>query len=341
VRALDKPKASGKKKDTFIIDALAMLAAMAVLAWYYYGERALRLILFSALTALLMDWFGNSLLNNKQAADPLYALFTGAAIALLLPASSPYWLPVIGSSFAIIAAKLPFGGKDNLPFVPIAAGIAFLCISFPQMVFSYPAVEQGAEVAVYGSPSFAPSASIAEMLSKNNSIGVNVFGYLNILTGAIPSPMGTGSLLLMSGIALYMYLRNPKMFISGAGFIATCAIFAVLFPRVITGRRISLLMELSSGMLLFAAIFLVPQKTLRLKNPTHRLLYGMATGAVCMLLRYFGAYEEGVCFAVMLMNGVIAAMTSPRPVKSRKSPVLTEEKQTEDAVSSERSVAYE
>lgn len=339
MRALDKPKASDKKRETFIMDALAMLAAMAVLAWYYYGERALRLILFSALTALLLDWFGNSILNNKQAADPLYAVFTGAAIALLLPASSPYWLPVIGSSFAIIAAKLPFGSKDDLPFIPVAAGIAFLCISFPDMVFSYPAIHQGAEVAVYGSEGFTAATSIAQMLSKNNSINVSVIGYLNILTGAVPSPMGTGSLLLMAGIMLYMFLRNPKLFISSAGFIVTCAVFAVLFPRVITGRRISLLMEISSGMLLFTAIFLVPQKTLRLKSPTVRLFYGMGTGAVCMLLRYFGAYEESACFAVMIMNGVIAAMTAQRPAR-RKAKPLPDIDETEAAVS-ERGVAYE
>lgn len=71
-------------------------------------------------------------------------------------------------------------------------------------------------------------------------------------------------------------------------------------------------MEISAGMLVFTALFLLPNPATLPKTHLQRLLYGMAAGGICMLLRYFGAYEEGACFAVLLMNAVWPMATADK-----------------------------
>ena len=102
-------KNPAKKTRLLWLDVLAMLALPCVSAWYYYGTQALKLLAVSALSAVLCELFGGLLLRRKGSSlSDLSAIATGLMIALMLPASAPVWLPVCGSAFAILAAKLPF-----------------------------------------------------------------------------------------------------------------------------------------------------------------------------------------------------------------------------------------
>ena len=127
---------SEKAFRSYTISTLLMLIAPAVMAFYYYRWRVLLLLVVSISIAALCDAAGAALMRRKPGMDPLYAALTGAMIALLLPASAPLWLPAAGSAFAIVAAKLPFGSAEKTPFVPAAAGIAFLCVCWPELVFT-------------------------------------------------------------------------------------------------------------------------------------------------------------------------------------------------------------
>ncbi len=293
-----------KEFRSYTVSTLLMLIAPAVMAFYYYRWRALGLLAVSILTAVLCDALGTALMRRRPGIDTVYAALTGAMIALLLPASAPYWLPAAGSAFAIVAAKLPFGSAQKTPFVPAAAGIAFLCVCWPELVFTYPAVamEQPGQVLVTGSKDFVEGASFASMLRVHNSISGNILSYFNAVIGKVPGPMGATCMLVMFGVAIAFFMFHSSLWLSSAGFVAVCSVCSVLFPRILTGRKLSLTMEISAGMLVFTALFLLPNPATLPKTHLQRLIYGMAAGALCMLLRYFGAYEEGACFAVLLMN---------------------------------------
>lgn len=295
---------SEKEFRSYTVSTLLMLIAPAVMAFYYYRWRALSLLAVSVLTAVLCDALGTAMMRRKPGIDTVYAALTGAMIALLLPASAPYWLPAAGSAFAIVAAKLPFGSAQKTPFVPAAAGIAFLCVCWPELVFTYPviAADQTAPVVATGSPGFVEGASFASMLRVHNSIDGNILSYFNAVIGRVPGPMGATCMLVMFGTAIAFFIFHSSLWLSSAGFVAVCSVCAVLFSRILTGRKLSLTMEISAGMLVFTALFLLPNPAALPKSHLQRLIYGMAAGALCMLLRYFGAYEEGACFAVLLMN---------------------------------------
>ena len=111
-----------KKARSLQLDMLAMLALPALSSWYFYGIGAIKLIFVCVITCVLCEFFGRRLLRQPDTVGDLSAVVTGVVIALMLPANAPLWLPVIGGVFATVAAKLPFGSVEKLPFSPAAAG---------------------------------------------------------------------------------------------------------------------------------------------------------------------------------------------------------------------------
>lgn len=312
---------SEKAFRSYTISTLLMLIAPAVMAFYYYRWRAACLLAVSILTAALLDAVGTALMRRKPGMDTLYAALTGAMIALLLPASAPLWLPAAGSAFAIVAAKLPFGSAEKTPFVPAAAGIAFLCVCWPELVFTYPVIDSSLPTVVTGSAGFVEGTSFASMLKVHHSIDGNILSYFNAVIGKVPGPMGATCMLVMFGTAIAFFIFHSSLWLSSAGFVAVCSVCAVLFPRILTGRKLSLTMEISAGMLVFTSLFILPNPATLPKTHLRRLIYGMAAGGICMLLRYFGAYEEGACFAVLLMNAarpMVDGLMQGRKEKQKK-----------------------
>lgn len=290
----------------YMADMLIMSAAPAAVSVYYYGWRAVILIAISAITAVVCEYLACAITKKENTVSDLSALFTGVIIALMLPVSVPLWMPMVGSAFAILVAKLPFGSTAKTPFVPAAAGLAFLIICWPSAMFKFPA--PGAEVLAASDPLFSAETSLAGMLKTGNSLSPDWFNYFDVFVGMIPGAMGTTSMLVCVALAIYLFIRYPDRWISSAGFVAVCAFCAVVFPRVMSGRKMSLVMEIASGMLLFCAIFLITDPATQPASLISKLLYGMSAGALCMLIRYVGPYEDGSVFAVLLINAVWPAL---------------------------------
>ena len=298
-----------KQAQKNFLNMLVMLAAPAAIAWYYYGFRSLLLIAVCIGSAAVCDIIGSLLIKNKK--KTLYdfsAVFTGAVIAMMLPASFPFALAAAGCAFAVIVMKLPFGGTKSAPFMPAAGGFAFMCVCWPEKVFDYPAISAQFKLLSSAVATGMPGTSLAGMLHAGNSMRINSVSLLNFVTGNFPGPMGTGCILVLIAAAVYFLFTRPGVLLNSLGMVVSCGIFALLFPRIIIGsdafigRLSSAVFELCSGSLVFAALFILTDNAASPQKPLHRLLYGALTGTLCMLLRCFGVFEEGVCFAVLLSN---------------------------------------
>ena len=283
-------KSTEKQTRLFWLDMLAMLALPCVSAWYFYGGQALKLLAVSVLSAVVCELFGCIILKTRISVGDLSAVATGLMIALMLPASAPVWLPACGSAFAIVVAKLPFGRVERLPFSPAAAGMAFLTVCFPQLVFAYPKVS---------STLSGTGVSLAAMLAHNTSLSLGSVRAIDMLTGNFPGPMGASCILVLLGSAIYMLIRRTKLFISAAGFLTGGALVALCLPRV-ASLLPSVVMELCAGTMLFAALFLITEPGAQPERPLRQLLFGFFGGALCLIMRRFGAFEESACFAVLL-----------------------------------------
>lgn len=289
-----------RQTRSHMLDMLIMMVPLAIMAVVNYGARPLAIMALSVLSAVAIERIGYALMRRPSELGDFSAVFTGMAIALVMPASAPLWLPVAGVAFAIIVAKLPFGPASRAPLIPAAAGIAFLTVCWGDLFFTYPVVSTG--VAVTGSESFREGVSLAAMLRVGDSGAPTLLNFFNIISGGMAGPMGTTCTIALFGAAVYLFIRHPERIIAPAAFVAVCSMCAIVFPRVMSGRKASLTMEIASGMLVFAALFFMSDPATAPKKPLSKLIYGLAGGALCMLLRYFGAYEEGACFAVLLMN---------------------------------------
>jgi len=300
-----KVKEENKQVRAYMTDMLVMLSATMIIAVFHYGFRCLLMVATSIIAAVLCESCVDlAKKRTPQRIGDLSAVFTGAAIALMLPASAPMWLAPIGSIFAIAVAKLPFGNAKTSLFVPAAAGFAFLSLSYRELVFTYPSVNFDMSGIVTGEEGFISGISVANMLSQKTSIGTGIINVIDLFIGRVAGPVGTSCIFVMFGLFLYMLIRRSSEWITSASFLAACSILAVIFPRVLTGRSISLVMELSSGMLFFAAIFFISDPVTSPKDQLSRVLYGFAGGLLTMIFRYFGAFEEGVCFVIIIMNAL-------------------------------------
>jgi len=299
-----KTKLSGEQQPRqYYLGLIFMLAAPAAMARYYYGSRALLLLGACIAGAVLSDLIGSSIVKTRTKSPyDFSAVFTDAAIALMLPASFPFALAAIGGAFAVIVAKLPFGDAQNAPFVPAAAGFAFLSVCWPAEVFNYPGLSSSFEWLSFTTAPGIEGTSLASMLQVGNAVIINPISFFNLITGNYPGPMGTGVIVVLLACGVYYLFTKPSALLNSLGFIASTAAIAILFPRVGTGLLSSLILELCSGTLIFAALFLITDNASSPKKWLHRFAYGFLTGMLCMALRHFGVFEEGVCFAILLAN---------------------------------------
>ena len=276
-------------------DYLLMLTVPCVAAYYFYGVRALLVVAASVAAAVITDALAGLIINKKVDISDLNSIFTGAAIALMMPASVPYYVAVFASVFAVAVVKVPFGGSMKAPFVPAAAGFAFASVCFKEQVFAF---AEGNGGKLFG------ATSLGSMLMNGRAVYVGTASVFDIIGGNVAGPMGTGCALLMVACAFYLLIRRPKALISSVSFVAACIAVIYFFPRVVASFRTNLVPELCSGSLLFAAVFLVTDPSTLPCKTANKIIYGAVCGFICMAMRRMGAYEETVCFAVLLANAL-------------------------------------
>ena len=325
-----------KQTKKYSIDTLLMLSPLITMSWYYYGERALRLVALSVLVAVLTEAVGGFIIRKKSTIADFDAFTIGVIIPLLLPASSPIWFVLVGTFFAIAIVKLPFGNARSVPFDPTSAAIAFLTLCSGAYTFGYPVVAKITGDMIIGEAGFLRGTSIAAMLFESNSIGTNLISFLDLWVGNYVGPMGATCGFALLGVFFGMLLRRRKALVTSVSFFVAVIVFAIIFPRVLTGVVASATMEISSGMLIFAALFLVTNPAILPKETMPRVAYGFSAGAVCMLVRYFGVFEEGVCFAILFVNAI-----SPVFDKIKTPSFLIKKKSNSDKKENEEALAGE
>ena len=302
----EKLNMENKAVRSYMIDMVIMLVIVAVVAVYTYGIRTVQILAFTLLATIATEAIGYIVFMRKKPERllDLSAVFTALAIALAVPASAPLWMAPVGGIFAIAIAKLPFGNATTTPFVPAAVGIAFLSVSYPDLMFTYPSLSIGTLGVATNQTGFISGTSLAQMLDQSKSIGTTILNILDVFVGRVTGPMGASCFILMLGTFVYMLIRRHPGFITTASFIAACSLMSVMFPRVLTGRTYSLLMELASGLLFFAAVFFISDPVTSPKNQLGKVLYGLCAGVMTMVFRYIGAIESSVCFVVLIMNAI-------------------------------------
>ncbi len=289
------------KSSRIFGDYLVMLAAPCFVAAWYHGAQFLSVAAVSIITALACDFGAKAILGKSFHLRDFSNIFIGIAIALMLPAGIPLYVPATAAAFAVLAVKIPFGGALHAPFVPAAAAFAFISVCFKDTVFDYGANSEGK---LFG------AESLGSMLMKGKSVHISAANVFDIIAGNVAGPMGTGCGILMLACCVYLFVRRRKALLATLGFVAACAVYAVAFPRINASAITSIVLELSAGSLMFAGVFLLTDHATLPHSGINRVIYGAVCGILCMAMRGAGVFEETVCFAILLANGLRPVLDS-------------------------------
>jgi Na+-translocating ferredoxin:NAD+ oxidoreductase subunit D len=232
------------------------------------------------------------------------ALLTGLLLAFCLPANIPFWMVMIGALAAVGIGKMTFGGLGNNIFNPALVGRVFLFISFPVAMTAWPEPGQWMHYtdAVTGA---TPLGLMKEGLATKTvgEIMTEVPSFLHLLVGKTMGSAGeVSALALLLGMAYMMYRRIISWHIP-ITILATVALFSGILWLANPDRFASPLFHLLTGGLMLGAIYMATDYVTSPMTGRGMIVYGAGIGIVTVLIRDFGAYPEGVQFAILIFNG--------------------------------------
>lgn len=283
---------------------IALIPAVLV-ALYYFGLGAAIVIATSIIGCVAVEYLiTRFMLGQKPSIGNLSAVLTGLLLALNLPSNLPVWTVLIGCVVAIGIGKMAFGGLGCNIFNPALVGRVFLLLSFPVAMTTWPL--PGENLTAYTDAT--TGATVLGLLKQHIITPSDVC----LLDGAIGN-MG-GSLGEVSAIALiigfiYMLCMKVITWHIPVSIIATVALFSLC-----VGAPVGF--ELLSGGLMLGAIFMATDYVTSPMSHKGQLLYGVMIGIITLVIRLWGAYPEGMSFAILIMNGVTPLIN--RYMKPRK-----------------------
>lgn len=285
---------------------IAMMPTLAVALWTF-GLPALWTTLICVGACLLTEWVINHFMFHR----PLTltngsALVTGILLAFNLPCILPWWMAIIGSVVAIGIAKMSFGGLGCNIWNPALVGRVFLLISFPAAMTTWPTGVDSAynamagAVATTGASAAADASSGATLLHYLNTAHTSLSEY-NLLDMAIGHMNGSlgevGGIAILIGLVYMLVTRTISWHIPVA-VLASAAIFSWAFGG-------NPLLDIFAGGLLLGAVFMATDYVTSPMTHSGQLIYGFMIGFITIIIRRFGAYPEGVSFAILLMNSFV------------------------------------
>ena len=292
-------------------DVILMTLPLLAISTYLNGWRVPVLCLVAVLTAHLCDRVAALMRRREYDKSDVSSLAFVLIVTMLLPASVPYYVVVSTATITVLVAKHAFGGYGSYIFYPPAVGYAVAAVSWPDLVFRYPQPFTRLTVASTTEATLVSGAS--HTLAAGGLPNISIF---NLLLGNYAGPLGTTAVLVVLACATFLWMRKRLTLAVPVGFLVACAGIAYFFPRLggiglawpwqfVRYRLLIVLYELLSGALLFAAVFLINDPVTLPKSQLSRLVYGLLLGVATMMFRYYGAYDLGVCFAVLLMNAMV------------------------------------
>ena len=299
--------------QTIMRDVLIALTPALIGSVYFFGFRALLVTIVSAAACVFFEWLYCRLLKLHCKVYDLSAVVTGVLLSFVCPPTIPYWMIIVGDAFAIILVKMLFGGIGKNIVNPALAGRAFM-FSWPVAMSTW--VKVGFENAP-GILSTADAVTAATPLAAMHQgyIDPAAGSILDMFLGNVGGCIGeTSALLLLIGFAYLLYRKVITARIPLA-YIGTVAVLAFLFPQG-NDRITWMAAQLFGGGLMLGAIFMATDYVTSPITKLGQLVYGIGCGVLTILIRYFGGYNEGVSYAILIMNCCVVLLDRiGRPVK--------------------------
>jgi electron transport complex protein RnfD len=283
---------------------ISLLPALAVSIWFF-GIGMLIVTTVSVASCVLFEYLiSRYILKVNPSHLDGSAVLTGLLLAFCLPANIPFWMVMIGALAAVGIGKMTFGGLGNNIFNPALVGRVFLFISFPVAMTAWPEPGQWMSYtdAVTGA---TPLGLMKEGLAFRTvgEIMPEVPSFLNLLIGKSMGSAGEVSALALLLGMFYMMYRKIITWHIPFSILLTVALFTGILWLANPERFADPLFHLLTGGLMLGAIYMATDYVTSPMSGKGMIIYGVGIGIVTVLIRIFGAYPEGVQFAILIFNG--------------------------------------
>lgn len=278
-------------------DVLIALTPALLGSVYFFGLRALMVTLISAAACVFFEWAWCRLRKCDCKVHDLSAVVTGVLLAFVCPPTIPYWMIILGDLFAIVLVKMLFGGIGKNIVNPALAGRAFM-FSWPVAMSTWVRVGWENAAPLFSSVDVVTAAT---PLANMHQGTMPTDSLLDMFLGNVGGCIGeTSALLLLIGFA-YLLIRRVITARIPLAYLGTVAVLALLFPQgnnplAWAGA------QLFGGGLMLGAIFMATDYVTSPLTAMGQIVYGIGCGVLTVLIRYFGGYNEGVSYAILIMN---------------------------------------
>ena len=289
--------------QTIMRDVLIALTPALIGSVYFFGFRALSVTLVSALACLFFEWAWCRVLNKPQHINDLSCIVTGVLLAFVCPVTIPYWTIILGDFFAIIVVKMLFGGLGKNFVNPALAGRAFM-FSWPVLMSNWVKVGFENAAPVFGA---VDAVTAATPLAAMHQGQLPADTLRDLFLGNVGGCIGeTSAILLLIGFA-YLLWRKVITARIPLAYILTVAVLSFLFPQGHSGVT-WMGYQLFAGGLMLGAIFMATDYVTSPLTALGQIVYGIGCGVLTVLIRCFGGYNEGVSYAILVMNTCVVLL---------------------------------
>ena len=322
--ATSSPHIRGSERtQTIMLDVIIAMLPALIFACFNFGLRALCLTAVSVAGCMFFEWLYQKVMKKPSSVMDLSSVVTGMLLSFVCPVQMPYWMILIGDAFAIIIVKQLFGGIGKNFVNPALAGRAVLLASYAGTMTSWvdPAVNKAAafgsnvDIVTAATPLAYMKGPDAAAIAASFDQLKNTYGIDKMFLGQIGGSMGEVSALLLIVGGVYLIWRKVINWQTPVAYIGTVAVLTFLFPRAGTGVE-WMLYSLFGGGLMLGAFFMATDYVTSPVTKKGQLIFGVGCGVFTVLIRYFGSYNEGVCYSIMVMNLFVALIDKyTKPVR--------------------------
>jgi len=291
---------SNESIESIMRDVLIALTPAAVAGVIFFGLKALLVIILSIASCVFFEALYEKITKQPLTITDLSAAVTGLLLAMNMPASSPFWMPIVGGFFAIIIAKQLFGGLGQNFINPALAARAFLLASYPTKMTAFgPTNFMSVDATSYATPLTA---------LKEGGMQIGSSEIVNALIGNVGGCIGeTCAVALIAG-GIYLIVKGVISWRIPVTYIVTVFILTLLFGRMPV-------YEMFIGGLMLGAFFMATDYASSPVTPIGQYIMGFGCGFLTAIIRVYGGYPEGVSYSILLMNlavPLIDRYTKPR-----------------------------
>lgn len=286
---------------TIMRDVVIALVPALVVSTVVFGLNVLFVTALSVAACVGFEFLIQKFLfRGELTVNNWSAVVTGVLLAFNLPSTIPWWIVVLGAFVAIAVAKMTFGGLGKNPFNPALVGRVFLLIAYPVQMTTFPMPVNGSFDALSGA---TPLAAV------KHGAGFDVLGVQDMLLGNMPGSLGeVAALALLCGFA-YLLWRRVITWHTPVTIFVTMAAFA-LVVALSTGMTGMLLWQfplfhILAGGAILGAIFMATDYSTSPMTTRGCVIFAVGIGTITMLIRLWGAYPEGMSFAILIMNACV------------------------------------